>query len=255
MMPEVQVTTDGPVVTVTIDRPHARNAVSLATMGELEHALLHVQEQGDASVLVLRGGGDRAFVSGGDLKDLARIETHEEAAAMATRMRRVLDTLVNLPIPTIAALNGHALGGGAEVAVACDLRLAANDVSIAFNQADLAIMPAWGGVERLVDLVGRSAAMHLLLSRSRITAARAEMLGLLNGVLARDKFDNDVAAYARAIAELPRSVPIAIKSIVSTSRPNSHPSSEAPAVDAFARLWVSDDHWSAVQALQHRRRS
>lgn len=130
---------------VTIDRPGVRNAISPATMDALEEAL---DAAADANVVVLRGSGDRAFVSGGDLKELAKIRTHEEAVAMAVRMRRLCDRIATFPAPVIAALNGHALGGGVEVAVAADIRVAAHDIRMGFNQADLAIMPAWGGAER-----------------------------------------------------------------------------------------------------------
>ena len=133
-------------VVLTVDRPGARNAISLATMDALGVALDWVA---DASALVINGGGDRAFVSGGDLKDLAKLRTHDEATEMALRMRRLCDRIATFPAPVIAALNGHALGGGAEVAVAADIRVAADDVTIAFNQSRLAIMPAWGGAERL----------------------------------------------------------------------------------------------------------
>ena len=110
---------------------------------------------------MIRGGGDRAFVSGGDLKELAALRTLEEAAGMARRMRTICDRIAAFPAPVIAALNGHALGGGAEVAVAADIRVAADDVKIGFNQVSLAIMPAWGGAERLAALVGRSQALLL----------------------------------------------------------------------------------------------
>src|SRR6266508_1193789 len=143
------------VAIVTIDRPEARNAIGFATIEELEAALDQVLAS-DAAVLVLRGGGDRAFVSGGDLKELSTVRTHEDAVGMARRVRRLLDRVATFPVPVVAALNGHALGGGAEVAIAADIRIAAGDVKIGFNQVSLGIMPAWGGAERLAIALGRS---------------------------------------------------------------------------------------------------
>ena len=252
-MTEVDVERQGSLMTITINRPAARNAIALTTMEQLEQALDRVAAE-EVSVLIVRGAGDRAFVSGGDLKELAALRTMEQAAAMAVRMRRILDRLVNLPMPTIAALNGHALGGGAEVALACDLRLAAEDVTVAFNQAQLAIMPAWGGVERLVELVGRSAAMQLLLTRNRLTAPQAEALGLVNLTFPRSGFDLGVAAFARQMADLPAAVSRSIKATVEAVRPNSHPNLESSAVQAFARLWVADDHWAAADELRRAQR-
>ena len=105
---------------VTIDRPEARNAIGFATIDALGAAVDEVADSG-AAVLVLRGSGDRAFVSGGDIKELGSIRTHDAAVAMASRVRRLLDRVAAFPVPVIAALNGHALGGGAEVAVAADI--------------------------------------------------------------------------------------------------------------------------------------
>jgi enoyl-CoA hydratase len=248
-MPEVEIHRDGAVATICIDRPHARNAISLATMEALE-AVLDEVAAGDDAVVVLRGGGDRAFISGGDLRELAALRTLPEASAMATRMRRVLDRLASLPMPTIAALNGHALGGGGEVSVACDLRIAAADVRIAFNQALLAIMPAWGGVERLVELVGRSAALDLMLTGARISAEEAKGLGLVSRTLPRESFEEGVQEYAASIAALPRPVAAAIKATVTGIRPNTHREHEERSVRSFAELWVAEEHWAAAEALE-----
>ena len=141
---------------ITIDRPAARNAIAPETMDQLESALNRAH---GALALVIRGAGDKAFVSGGDLKELAKLRTLEDASAMARRMRSICDQIAAFPAPVIAALNGHALGGGAEVAVAADIRIAADDIKIGFNQVTLAIMPAWGGAERLAALVGPGRAL------------------------------------------------------------------------------------------------
>ena len=127
-----------------------------------------------AAALVVTGAGDRAFVSGGDLKELSALRTEQEAGAMAWRMRSICDRIAGFPTPTIAVLNGHALGGGAELAVAADIRLAADDIKIGFNQVSLAIMPAWGGAERLAALVGNSKALLLAGTGTVLGAAEAE---------------------------------------------------------------------------------
>src|SRR5215469_16636823 len=119
-------------------------------MEQLEKA---IDAAAGAEALVITGAGERAFVSGGDLKELSALRTLEQAADMARRMRSICDQLADFPAPVVAALNGHALGGGAEVAVAADIRVAADDIKIGFNQSALAIMPAWGGAERLAALV------------------------------------------------------------------------------------------------------
>lgn len=218
---------------VTINRPEARNAIAPATMDQLEKA---IDAAAGAGALVITGAGDRAFVSGGDLKQLAALRTEEEAAAMAWRMRGICDRLAAFPGPVIAALNGHALGGGAEVAVAADIRIAAHDIRIGFNQVALAIMPAWGGAERLARLVGPGRALLLAGTGEVLDAAAAERAGLVDRVLPRAEFATGWRALARALAN-DSAAPI--KRVIGGVTPDE-------AVAEFARLWVADAHWAAA---------
>jgi enoyl-CoA hydratase len=230
---------DDGLAVVTIDRPHARNAISLETMDQLEKAL---DGADGAKALVLTGAGDRAFVSGGDLKELSALRTELEASSMAFRMRTICDRIARFPGPTIAALNGHALGGGAEFAVAADIRLAADDVKIGFNQVTLAIMPAWGGAERLVALVGYSKALLLAGTGAVLDATEAERIGLVDKVLPRASFDDGSRAIAKALASRPAGE---IKRVMKGA-------STTEAVTAFARLWVADEHWAAADRVMKR---
>jgi enoyl-CoA hydratase len=239
-MTEVVLDNQDGVAILTVDRPAVRNAISPATMDALERAL---DAAADADVLVIRGRGDRAFISGGDLKELAKIRTHEAAVAMAVRMRRLCDSIATFPGPVIAALNGHALGGGAEVAVAADIRVAADDIRIGFTQATLAIMPAWGGAERLAALVGRAQALLLVTTGDRLDSAEAHRIGLIDRVYPRAAFDESWRALARQIAASPARP---IKSLIARAAPHHHPAFEEPAADAFATLWTSDAHWAAA---------
>jgi enoyl-CoA hydratase len=231
---------DGALAVITIDRPHARNAISLETMDQLDKALDGAQ---GARALVIRGAGDRAFVSGGDLKELSALRTESDASAMAFRMRSICDRIAGVPAPTIAALNGHALGGGAEVAVAADIRLAADDINIGFNQVALAIMPAWGGAERLTALVGYSKALLLAGTGTVLDASEAQRIGLVDRVLPRESFDEDWRAIARSLATRPAGE---IKRVM-----KGVPTTEA--VAAFARLWTADEHWAAADKVMKRR--
>jgi enoyl-CoA hydratase/carnithine racemase len=233
------------IAVVTIDRPQVRNALGEQASHELEHALDEADAAG-ASVLVLRGGGDRAFVSGGDLNELASLRDEPGAIAMASGRRRLLDRLATFPAPVIGALNGHAIGGGAEVAVATDIRVAAQDVTIAFAQVRLAIMPAWGGAERLAEIVGRSTALLLIGTGRRVDAGEAHRLGLFDVVAPRERFDEAWQELARSFAALPPGAARSIKSVVAAARPSHHPTLEHEAVRHFARLWVADEHWQAA---------
>lgn len=230
---------DDGLAVITIDRPHARNAISLETMDQLEKAL---DSADGARALVITGAGDRAFVSGGDLKELSALRTALDASAMAFRMRTICDRIAGFTGPTIAALNGHALGGGAEFAVSADIRVAADDIKIGFNQVALEIMPAWGGAERLVALVGYSQALLLAGSGTIIGAAEAERLGLVDRVIPRASFDSGWRDLARAMAGRPAGE---IKRVMKGA-------TTTEAVAAFARLWVSDEHWSAADKVMKR---
>jgi len=243
IMDDVLVSLADGVAVLTVDRPGVRNAISPATMDGLEAALDSVES---AAVLVIRGGGDRAFISGGDLKELAKIRSFDDAVAMAVRMRRLCDRIATFPAPVIAALNGHALGGGAEVAVAADIRVACDDVTIAFNQSRLAIMPAWGGAERLAGLVGRSQALLLATTGERTGAAEALRIGLVDRVYPRASFESSWRSLAAAIAASPSR---SIKSVIAAAAPHHHPGLESSAAATFASLWVADAHWAAADAL------
>ncbi|MEI7546984.1 MAG: enoyl-CoA hydratase/isomerase family protein [Actinomycetota bacterium] len=237
------------VAVITIDRPEVRNAISIDTMDELSSALDDV-EQSDASVLVIRGQGDRAFASGGDLKELAKLRTIPEAAAMATHMRTICDRISTMPVPVIAALNGIAYGGGAELAVAADIRVAADDISLAFNQVTLAITPAWGGLERLCALVGPSRALFLATTGTRIDAEHAARWGLVEDIIPRPEFESRWRELADRMARSPRPVLEAIKRTVDSTRLEIGPVAANAAVQRFAATWVAPEHWEAVDRLR-----
>src|SRR5262245_14812369 len=208
-------------------------------MDQLEKALDGAE---GAHALVIRGAGDKAFVSGGDLKELSALRTELDASAMAWRMRSICDRIAGFPTPVIAVLNGHALGGGAEVAVATDIRLAADDIKIGFTQVTLEIMPAWGGAERLVELVGYSRALLLAGTGTVLDAAEAERVGLVDKVLPRATFDEQWRAIARSRASHPAGEIKRVMLGVSTTE----------AVTAFAHLWVADAHWTAAAKVTKR---
>lgn len=244
----VRLELEGRIAIIMIDRPEKRNAIGFQTVIELNTALDDALKA-EPAVLVITGGGDRAFVSGGDLKELASVRTHEQAYAMATDVRSLLDRIAEFPVPVIAALNGSALGGGAETAVAADIRVAADDIKIGFNQASLAIMPAWGGAERLTQLIGSGRAM-LAISTSRIfDAATAEHWGLLDIVVPRAEFETQWRSLAAQFAALASDTSRRVKAVVAASAPRVHRELEDDAKQHFAALWAADEHWEAVDRL------
>ncbi|GJO96568.1 enoyl-CoA hydratase [Mycobacterium marinum] len=233
---------DTGLAVLTIDRPHARNAIGLETMAQLQDAL---DAAAGAQALVIKGAGDRAFVSGGDLKELSALRTLEDASAMAKRMRSICDQIAAFPAPVIAALNGHAFGGGAEVAVAADIRVAADDIKIAFNQVLLEIMPEWGGAERLAAVVGKSKALLLAGSGIALDAVEAERIGLVDLVFPRASFDSTDGGWRSLARSLARRPAAEVKRVINGTSPDE-------AIASFARLWVEDAHWQAAERVMNR---
>ncbi len=253
-MGEVRLERSGDATVLTIDRPTVHNAISRTTMSELSDALDEVTAS-DTRVLAVRGAGTRTFISGGDLTELATIRSHDDARDMALRMRSLLDRLATLPIPVVAGINGHAFGGGCETAIACDFRIAAHDVRMAFNQVELAITPAWGGIERLQALAGRSRALYLTTTGSPIDAPTALAWGLLEEVIERDDFDARLGSLIDRIARVPRAVLVGIKATAGRAQNPARPDLAAAAAGVFADSWIAENHWAAVEQAAARRRT
>ena len=221
-----------------------RNAIGLATMDALDAGAGRRGRR--PTSLVIRGGGDRAFISGGDLKELAKIRTQTEAVAMALRMRRLCDRIATFPAPVIAALNGHALGGGAEVAVAADIRVAADDVTIGFNQATLAIMPGLGR-RRAAGRAGR-AGPRPCCSRPRASGSTPPRRTGSAWSTASTRARRSSTSW-RALARPDRRVPGPAHQVGHRpGGPAPPPGTRAVGRGAFAALWTSDAHWAAVEA-------
>ena len=252
-MYDLKLEVTGGVATLSIERPQARNALALQTMAELDEALDTVRTE-RARVLVIRGAGDKAFCAGGDIKELEHMRSEEDAASMAQRMRATLDRIPQLAIPVIAGLNGDALGGGAELALACDFRIAASHARIGFAQISLGLMPAWGASERLAALVGRGRALSMLIGGQTMSADEARQLGLVELVVQSSMFDKRLDEVARGIAAAPPAAVAGIKSSVNAVRPHRNPELAETTVAAFARIWADPAHWKAVETMEKRRR-
>jgi enoyl-CoA hydratase/carnithine racemase len=241
------------VALITIDRPAVHNAISLATMAELDRVLNWLETSFQTAAVVLTGAGDRIFVSGGDLKDFERLETHESAAAMSRRMQSLMARLELLPMPVIGAINGDCLGGGCEVALAADIRIASDSSHFGFKQVALGITPAWGGRRRLVRLVGRSKALMLLLSGELIDAHEATRIGLVDRVVPGGQVVAAATELARQIADNPLLAVRAIKRAVNYDSASSDADSVEFEADLFAQTWISDDHKEALAARREKR--
>lgn len=188
---------------ITVSRPKALNALNTATMAELLRAFTEVRDNDDVRAAILTGDGEKAFIAGADINELAT-QGPVEGKAYAERGQRVLDLIENCGKPVIACVNGFALGGGCEVAMACTLRLASENAKLGQPEVKLGIIPGYGGTQRLPRLVGRGIALQILLSGEMISAQEALRIGLVNEVLApADLVPRAEAIIAKIIANGP----------------------------------------------------
>lgn len=174
---------EGPIALITIDRPKALNALNLQVLNELDGAISQIVAHVDARVVILTGGGEKAFVAGADIAEMANY-TPLQGLAFSTKGHQVFARLEALPIPTIAAVNGFALGGGLELALACDLLYASEKAKLGLPEVSLAVIPGFGGTQRLTRLLGRNRAKELIFTGDPVDAAKAKEIGLALEVLA-----------------------------------------------------------------------
>jgi enoyl-CoA hydratase len=191
---------DGPVLLIIVNRPKALNALSAQVLDELSRVLDEAAANREVRALVVTGAGDRAFVAGADISELSAL-TPESARAFALRGQGVFSKLETLGKPSIAAINGFALGGGCELAMACTLRLASSSAVLGQPEIDLGLLPGFGGTQRLPRLVGRGRALDLLLSGRRVDAAEAERIGLVNRVVSPEALLGEARELARSLAD------------------------------------------------------
>lgn len=239
---------------VTINRPERRNALSLELLDRLGETFTRFAADTSLKCAVLTATGDRCFAAGGDLKELDAVRSEAGTLAMSRRARTALDAVRRFPVPVIAALNGHALGGGAELAMACDLRVATSQTELGFLQAQLNVTTAWGGGIDLLALLGPARGLALLLEARRIPAAEALQLGLLQRVCApQESLAEGTERLLAPLLQRPVQVLRAYKALALETRLALHERLTTTEENGFTRTWVHADHWAAAeQALAPR---
>ena len=192
---------------VTINRPKVLNALNMATMSELRAVFTQLKDDRVVRVVILTGAGEKSFVAGADIGELQK-NNPVEAKEYTHRGQAVLDLIENLGKPVIACINGFALGGGCELAMACTMRLASENAKLGQPEVKLGIIPGYGGSQRLPRLVGKGIAMQLLLTGEMITAHEAQRIGLVNEVVPSGQLIARAEAVAQAII---KNAPLAVQ--------------------------------------------
>src|SRR5438445_9389352 len=198
---------------VTIDRPKVLNALNMATMQELWQVFSELKEDKQVRVVILTGAGEKAFVAGADINELSKNDP-VQAKAYTHKGQATLDLIENLGKPVIACINGFALGGGCEIAMACTMRLASENAKLGQPEVRLGMIPGYGGTQRLPRLVGKGIAMQLVLTGEMITAQEAHRIGLVNEVVAASELIPRAEAIAqKIIANAPLAVQYAMEAV------------------------------------------
>ncbi|HEX7153996.1 MAG TPA: enoyl-CoA hydratase-related protein [Thermoanaerobaculia bacterium] len=202
------------VLVITIDRPKVLNALNAQTVAELDAAFTAARDDDSVRAVILTGGGEKAFVAGADIGELAKM-TPVTGKAVAENGQQVFLRIERFPKPVIAAINGFALGGGCELALACHIRIASEKAQLGLPEVTLGIIPGYGGTQRMARLLGKGKAVELIATGDRIGAAEAERIGLVNKVVAADQLMTAAEEMARTIAKRgPLAVRAAIEAVM-----------------------------------------
>jgi enoyl-CoA hydratase len=244
---------DGAVAIVTINRPAVLNALNVQTLDELRRVVLDLKQDDGVRAVIVTGAGEKAFVAGADINELA-VQTPTGGREHALGGQHVLDLIENMGKPVIAAINGFALGGGCELAMACTLRIAADTARLGQPEINLGLIPGYAGTQRLARLVGKGKAMEMTLIGAPIGAADAERIGLVNRVVPAA----DLMREARALAaQLARQAPIAMRYIITAiNKGLEMPFAEACVFEAtlFGLVASTDDMREGTRAFLEKRK-
>ncbi|MGI9254944.1 MAG: enoyl-CoA hydratase/isomerase family protein [Thermomicrobiales bacterium] len=198
--PKVRLERDGAVATMVLDRPEKLNALDQRMLDELEACIAEIDRDNDLRVAILTGASEKAFCVGGDIAAWGALEPLDMWRHWVKEGTRIFDRLAALRIPTIAAINGYCFGGGLELALACDIRIAALETDLAFPEVKIAIVPGWAGTKRLPEIIGPARAKQMIFSGARVGAVKAEQWGLVNEAVPRADLMARVKELAGEIA-------------------------------------------------------
>jgi len=243
---------EGPIAQITIDRPKALNALNFETLQELLHCCGRLEKAREVRAVILTGGGEKAFVAGADISHMRDLDVLA-AADFAGLGHQVMAAVENLPQPVIAAVNGFALGGGCELALSCDIRIAAENAKFGQPEVNLGVIPGFGGTQRLPRLVGKGMACELLYTGDIIGAAEALRIGLVNRVVPPDQ----LLPVCREIAgKIAAKGPLAIrlcKQTVNTGMQMDLVRANSYEAVQFGQCFASEDQKEGMRAFLEKR--
>jgi enoyl-CoA hydratase len=245
---------DGAIALLTINRPKVLNALNSQTIDELRRAILDLKHDDSARAVIVTGAGEKSFVAGADINELA-VQTPTGGREHALKGQHVFDLIENMGKPVIAAINGFALGGGCELAMACTLRLAADSARLGQPEVALGLIPGYAGTQRLSRLVGKGAAMEMILTGTPISAADAYRIGLVNRVVPAAELMTEARTLAHQLA---KGAPVATRYIINAvNKGYEMPFAEACQYEAtlFGLVASTDDMKEGTAAFLEKRKA
>ena len=244
---------DGAVAIVTVNRPKVLNALNAQTLDELRRAILELTADETVRAVILTGSGEKSFVAGADINELA-VQSPTGGREHGLTGQHVFDLIEQMGKPVIAAINGYALGGGCELAMACTIRIAADTAKLGQPEINLGIIPGYAGTQRLARIVGKGRALELLLSGDQVTAAEAHRLGLVNRVVPAAEL---MAEAKKLAATLASKAPVAVRYILeAVNKGLEMPLAQAQVFEAtlFGLVASTDDMREGTAAFLEKRK-
>ena len=238
---------------ILLNRPNKLNAMDLEMLDLLESALAELESDEEVRCILLKGSGDRAFSAGADITLLSTFSP-KEAKTFSEKGQHVFAKIRELPKPVIAVVNGYALGGGCELAIACDFRIASEKARFSQSEINLGLMPGWGGTQLLPRIVGTTRAREMILSGRMVEAGEAYNIGLVNRVVAPEKLDEEAVKLAEGLASGPSKALAASKRLLNLSLQTPLNEGLKKEAEDFSGLFSTEDFREGVAASKERRK-
>ncbi len=242
------------IATITINRPTKLNALNVATIQELHSAFEYLENQNEIRAIILTGNGEKAFVAGADISEFANFSVEEGAQLAAQGQEILFDFVENLKTPVIAAVNGFALGGGLELAMACHFRIASENAKMGLPEVSLGVIPGYGGTQRLPQLIGKGRAMEMIITAGMITADDAHRSGLVNHVVPQ----TELLDFCNSIAQkIIRNSPVAISQAIKAMNANFKDGKNGykTEIKAFGKCFGTEDFKEGTTAFLEKRKA
>ncbi|GEL10455.1 enoyl-CoA hydratase [Flavobacterium glycines] len=242
------------IATITINRPEKLNALNKVTIEELHHAFSTLETHQDIRAIILKGSGEKAFVAGADIAEFAEFSVEEGIQLSAQGQETLFNFVENLKVPVIAAINGFALGGGLELAMACHIRVVSDNAKMGLPEVSLGVIPGYGGTQRLPQLIGKGRALEMILTAGMISAEEAYRMGLVNHVVKQEElvsFCNEIAQ--KIIKNSPAAISMAIHAVNANYKEGEN--GFETEIKSFGKCFGTEDFKEGTKAFLEKRKA